>query len=336
MNWVWLLHKDGRRWCSSREQQTLHRGTLIVDVELGTSKETTDIVRMPWGAGKFQLRFCAKDRIELICGKGRVTIEVDADVSTETAQLVYSWDIARGWAELALDRSEASQYQRVKAPVQDALQLGRHFPRQCKYASDYICISRAVEPLGAMPGLHGQTPIKTAFGYRPIEQLNTGDLIENAKGDIVPVLYPIQRRVPAFGRFASYWLRAPYLELKGDLLVSAEQRIEMRGSAVEYTFGKEAVLVAAKSLANGSAARPAMDHLFITYHQLLLPKHDAMIAAGVPTESLYIGRLRRHPGQLSRSVLRGVPRNLLPEHAGVRHTPLRDFDAIALLDQRAA
>ena len=160
-----------------------------------------------------------------------------------------------------------------------------------------------IEPLGPMPALTGNVPIRTPCGYRRVGHLKRGDLILTEMGETVPVLHVIRRRVPARGSFRPVRLRAPYFGLRQDVIVAPHQRLVLSGSQVEYTFGREAVLVPARYLINGVSALAVDGPDELTYHQLLLPDHEVLLAAGCPMESLYIGRLRRKPEQLAASLL---------------------------------
>jgi hypothetical protein len=101
-------------------------------------------------------------------------------------------------------------------------------------------------------------------------------------------------------------------------------------------FGREAVLVPARHLINGVSAFHAQGPDQITYHQLLLPDHEVLMVAGCPMESLFIGRLRRKPIPLASSLLAGLDRNSLPEHAKPIWPVLKSFEAITLAMSRAA
>ncbi len=92
----------------------------------------------------------------------------------------------------------------------------------------------------------------------------------------------------------------------------------------------------AKHLVNGMSTQFAEGPDVITYHHLLLPGHEAILAAGCPVESLYVGRLRRKPDQLGMSVLAGVDRSRLPEHPKPIWPVLKPFEAITLAMHRAA
>ena len=61
----------------------------------------------------------------------------------------------------------------------------------------------------------------------------------------------------------------------------------------------------------------------VQYVQVVLPRHEALLAAGTAVESLYIGRIRRKPELLAASVLAGVSDRELPEHGAPVHQVLR-------------
>jgi hypothetical protein len=49
-------------------------------------------------------------------------------------------------------------------------------------------------------------------------------------------------------------LRGPFYDPRGDVLVSADQRVLLAGAEVDYLFGVEQVLVQAKDLVDGRTA----------------------------------------------------------------------------------
>jgi len=146
----------------------------------------------------------------------------------------------------------------------------------------------------------------------------------------------IRRTVPAKGSFQPARLRAPYFGLARDITVAPQQRMVIDGSEVEYLFGRESVLIPAQHLVNGVSAITRDDMPLITYCQLLLPNHEAVLAAGCPLESLYIGRIRRHATRLTASMLSEFARHSLPEHVKSAYPVLKPFEAITLANQRAA
>ncbi|MDA0962693.1 MAG: Hint domain-containing protein, partial [Proteobacteria bacterium] len=108
------------------------------------------------------------------------------------------------------------------------------------------------------------------------------------------------------------------------------------GNEVEYLFGHEGVLVPARHLSGASAAARLHIEGTIRYAQVLLPRHDSILAAGTLAESLHIGRLRRKPRILGASLLAQLDASALPDHGLTQYPVLRAYDAQVLADYRAA
>lgn len=262
---------------------------------------------------------------------------------SDVLRITYSWDSAAKWGRLALEQPESNRIVTVSVPdpkpipLEDLrdLMLGRGnhtFSQDVVFAA----LSTQIEALGPMPSFVPSTPIATPWGYKPAAQLRRGDTVHTLHSGVVPILRRLSRCVPARGSYAPVRLRAPYFGLQQDIIVALDQRLVIDGPEVEYLFNKEAVLVPARHLVNGFAARLEPCGDTVTYSQLLLPGHETLFAAGTPLESLYIGRLRRQPIQLASSILAGYDRNLLPEHGQPAHTVLKWFEAITLASRRAA
>ncbi|MEX0311901.1 MAG: Hint domain-containing protein [Tateyamaria sp.] len=265
------------------------------------------------------------------------------DGRTHTLRVTYAWNAPEGWGRLALERPEGNRT--ISRPVHMPKPLMTddvrdimlaHPARTLSQEVQFAAISDDILPLGPMPSLHPETPIATPTGYRPAQSLQRGDTVTTDTGDIVPVLHTVRHTVPARGSFAPVRLRAPYFGLQRDIVVAPEQRLVLKGSEVEYIFGQEAVLVPARHLVNGHAAVWNACASLVDYVQVVLPGHEALVAAGCALESLYIGRIRRDAERLDASVLSDIPSRLLPEHARPIHQVLGSFEAITLVDQRAA
>ena len=262
---------------------------------------------------------------------------------TDVLRITYSWDTQARWGQLALERTDRDQVLLVPLPVphplsvQDALTLVR--PGADLYLAPdvlYIALSDAIEPVGPMPSLMPDTPVATPTGYREIRELRRGDTVLTPAGKTVPVLHVLSRQVPANGGFRPVRLRAPYFGLQQDIATAPSQRLVLSGSEVEYLFGQESVLVPAQHLAGSGSAVPASSGPVVTYWQLLLPRHEALLTAGTVIESLFIGRLRRKKAHLDASILAGLNRNFLPEHSLSIHPVLAAFEAVVLAERRAA
>lgn len=262
---------------------------------------------------------------------------------TDVLRLTYSWDRRAGRARLAVERPDQDRV--LIAPVTgDAFPTAEDIQALTQRGADwllapdllYVAASDRIEPVGPMPSLHPDTPIATPDGYRAIHDLTRGDVVLTDSGEVVPVLHRVERHVPALGSFAPVRVRAPFFGLQADIRVAPSQHLVLSGSDVEYLFGQEAVLVPVRHLVGGSTTRSDPAGPLVTYMQLLLPGHEALIAAGTAAESLYIGRLRRRKTELSASLLARLDRACLPEHGRSAYPVLRAYDALVLADQRAA
>ena len=359
MNWIGLTdHQDGRFAASgldtraSRTDVASHmdRGTLMFETTVAGHVRPHDLLgvtnRYPW-AREIAFRAIPGGGIAMVHRHNdnviHAAIRWANDGRAHTLRVSYSWDAPTGWARLALEHPEQARITtnqvhstnpQLTNDLSD-LMLGRA-DRTLSKEVLFAAVSPDIAPIGPMPTLHPETPIATPNGYQPAGTLQRGDTVYTDTGDIVPVLHTARHTVPARGSFAPVRLHAPYFGLARDIVVAPEQRLVLKGSDVEYIFGKEAVLVPARHLVNGYAATWTARQSLTQYVQVVLPGHEALIAAGCALESLYIGRIRRHAHRLQASVLAHVPSRLLPEHARPIHQVLRPFEAITLVDQRAA
>lgn len=271
------------------------------------------------------------------------TINLSEAGRTDVLRITYAWDSQARWGQLALERTDRDQVLVLPVPAPrplrfaDALALVR--PGADRYISPevrYVALSDAIEPVGPMPSLTPDTPIATPDGYRAIKTIRRGDTVLTPTGEAIPVLHVLSREVPALGCFRPVRIRAPYFELQQDITLAPSQRLVLSGSEVEYLFGRESVLVPARHIAGSSGAGPAPSGPVVTYWQLLLPRHEALIAAGTVTESLFIGRLRRKKTDLAASILADIDRTTLPEHGRSIHPVLHAFEAVILAERRVA
>ncbi len=328
----------------------LARGTLLIETRLSPDGRPQDLFAFRGRDGwltALTLKAIPGGGLTLVIAQNgeitHATILQNSAVRTDVVRVTYAWDAPKRWARLAIERPEgidvhmASVANPKPLPLADLHDL--FLAHHQRYISDdvvFIALSDQIEPIGPMPTLSRSAPVETDEGYVRAGNLKRGDLVRTEQTGLVPVLHTVKRTVPARGSFAPIRLRAPYFGLQQDIIVAPDQRLVIRGSEVEYLFGREAVLVPARHLVNGTVALPQQFSQTITYTQVILPKHEAMMLAGASAESLYIGRLRRKPDELKASVLANVNRNDLPEHGQAAFPVLRWFDAITLAEQRAA
>jgi hypothetical protein len=358
VNWIGLTDHDEGRFAltglgASKAPaigKMLDRGTLMFETRVAGNVRPHDLLSLlqhfPW-ARELAFRAVPGGGIAMVHKHHddltHAAIRWMGDGRPQTLRIAYAWDAGTGWGRLSLEQPESTRvlHSTVANPrplmttdLRDII-LGsgeRAFSKEVLF----VAISTDITPIGPMPSLHPGTPIATPAGYRAAGTLQRGDTVLTDEGQIVPVLHIVRHKVPARGSFAPVRLHAPYFELARDIVVAPEQRLVLKGSEVEYIFGQEAVLVPARHLVNGFAATWVAPQSVAEYVQVVLPGHEALVAAGAALESLYIGRIRRNPDHLASSVLAGVPSRLLPEHARPIHQVLRPFEAITLIDQRAA
>ncbi len=328
----------------------LPRGSLMVETRLSPDARPQTLLAFnrtyPW-ACCFSLQALPRGGFTLIDGQcetvRHATLPHQPKGRLDIIRLTYSWDAPAKWGRLALERTETEKVHMValkpphpmpladlKTMLTDAQQ------RDMDPDVAVVALSGQIEPLGPMPGLTGQTPVATPRGYVAAGHLKRGDMVLTEGGNAVPVLQAVAREVPAHGSFRPVRLRAPYFGLRCDITVAPHQRLVLRGSDVEYTFGHEAVLVPARHLIDGISAFHVDGPRLVNYHQMVLPAHEVVLAAGAPLESLYIGRLRRKPAERAASLLAEAQRDHLPEHPYPVWPVLKPFEAITLAMGRAA
>lgn len=330
--------------------ELLPRGTLMIEARVTPENRPQTLLAFdrcfPW-PGRFSLQVLPGGSVVLIEAQGQDTMSAVLPCPyvdrTDFVRLSYSWDAPQGCARLAIERAEPDSLHMVHLEAARPMILTdmrdlMTRPDLHEIDADVmqIGLSDRVEPVGPRPGLMPQTPIMTDKGERFIHTLKRGDLVMTDAGDLAPVLHVIRDEMPAQGAFRPVCLRGGYFGLTRDLVVSADQRIILKGSDVEYMFGHEAVAIPARHLINETSACYYDGPDKLSLYQLVLPNHEAIIASGCPVDSLYIGRIRRRNEKLSASVLSSIDRSLLPEHAKPVWPVLKPFEAITLASARAA
>lgn len=331
--------------------QPMPRGSLLLETRLSPYNAPQLLLGLQRGfdnAMSLMLRAVPGGGISLVHTRSgemcHAALTHDAEARrTDVLRITYSWDVAHGWARLAVERPDVAHcFQTVvRTPVAltlaDVHDMIRN-PAAAVMDEDvsFLAVSDRIEPIGPMPGLMASLPVATPYGARALGDLRRGDLVETLGGKVVPVLQVLRRTVPARGLFEPVRLRHPYFGLDRDIVVTPGQRMLIGGSRVEYLFGREHVLIPAGHLTGGAAGVREKGHALVTYTQLLLPEADAIYAAGTCLESLDIGRLRRKRDLLGASLLAGSARNHLPEHIARPYPVLGAFEANTLAAQRSA
>lgn len=148
------------------------------------------------------------------------------------------------------------------------------------------------------PGVICFTPgtlIDTPDGKRPVEALRPGDRVSTRDDGGQEILWVGQRRMSGARLHALPHLRPVRIragafgigEPDGDLLVSPQHRMLIRGRAALALFNEPEVLVRACDLVNDTSVRIEAPMAQVTYIHLLFDRHQVIQANGLATESFH-------------------------------------------------
>lgn len=139
------------------------------------------------------------------------------------------------------------------------------------------------------------TRIATPDGPRAIQMLRPGDLILTKDNGPQEILWTGHRRMTGARLYAMPHLRPVRFRAgafgigqpDGDLIVSPQHRMLVKGRAAQNLFNTPEVLVRAEDLINGHSVM--VDHGLreVTYIHILLERHNIVFANGIETESFH-------------------------------------------------
>ena len=139
------------------------------------------------------------------------------------------------------------------------------------------------------------TRILTPLGEVPVQTLAAGDLVETADRGPQPLIWVGERTLRFPGSNPAQ--KPVALEAgalgggmpRNRLVVSPQHRILLSGPLVEDAIGAIEAFAPAHSLTIFPGIRRMFGTRQITYHALLLDRHDIIFAEGAPVESLHVG-----------------------------------------------
>jgi hypothetical protein len=167
------------------------------------------------------------------------------------------------------------------------------------------------------------TRILTPSGAVPVESLRAGDLVQTKDSGAQPIRWTGSRHMTGARLFAMPRLRPVRIragafgigEPDEEITVSPEHRMVLRGAVARALFNTPEVLVAARDLINGDSVVLDTKARSVTYHHLLLPRHEVLFANGLETESF-------HPANTALSTLGATDRaRLLQEMPQIGRNP---------------
>ncbi len=335
MTWRVVLGGDDSAWmCPEVAPDVLPaRGALVIEA-------------MPQAGGAALLAIDAAEGqvLRLLAGDGEVTLDLGRRWAPERAVLqvglaealrvTLNWDRPAGEGWIAVEDLSGRLLDAAALPALPAvapldMARVRVDPRA---GLAFAALADALVPIGPMPGLPGDLPVEVNGRFRRLDELQTGDTVRVAGGEIVPVLARVSRRLPAAGSFAPVTLGAAMFGVQRDVSVAAHQRLAVEGPRVAALLERDRAVVRAGDV----GVRPDRVPPLVTWHQLLLPEPAPLAALGICFASLHAGGLRASRALHAQSLLAGVPASILPEHPDTQPAPVRPAAARALAEVRVA
>jgi Ca2+-binding RTX toxin-like protein len=132
------------------------------------------------------------------------------------------------------------------------------------------------------------TRLLTENGYRRVESLTEGDLLQTRDNGLQPILWIGRRRISTTAETAPVVITEGTWGANRPLKVSPQHRLLFAGWQAEVLFGEPEVLIPAKHLVDGRSIRRKSDGDVVYFH-VCLERHEILCADGVAAESFLPG-----------------------------------------------
>ena len=141
--------------------------------------------------------------------------------------------------------------------------------------------------IDTVPCFTAGTMIRTMYGDMRVEDLRVGDRIITRDDGTQVLRWVGQRTVPARGVFAPVRIEAGRFGPHGDLVVSQQHRVLVRGPMAELNSDGSELLISAQMLAEAGMAETMETDGEVTYFHLLFDRHQVLWANGLEAESYF-------------------------------------------------
>lgn len=139
------------------------------------------------------------------------------------------------------------------------------------------------------------TFIGTPDGFKRVSDLRPGDMVQTRDNGAKPILWVGQRRISGARLHVMPQMRPIRIKNNafgaqspgGDLLVSPQHRMVVKGQVALDLFNTDEVLVAAKDLVNGRSIYHESRIREVNYYHILMEQHEILWANGILSESFH-------------------------------------------------
>ena len=178
------------------------------------------------------------------------------------------------------------------------------------------------------------TRLLTSSGYRRVESLQPGDMLQTRDNGLQPLQWVGRKRLAATQKNAPVVVTEGTWGANRPLKVSPQHRLLFSGWQAEVLFGEPEVLIPAKHLVDGQSIRQKAGGDVVYFH-LCMERHEILCADGVAAESFLPGDMgiaSLAPDQLE-SLFTALPALRDDPHAMKPARPcLKAYEVQALMD----
>ncbi len=279
--------------------------------------------------------------ITVMIGQGdryeTLSLPTELDGRENNVLLGMNWNLATRTINLALMSPDTGNFHH--AELRGAVPLttrdwrrvieSKHHT-QVDQSVNFCAVSDEVEPFGISATFGAHCLVDTPRGKVPVGDLRPGQFINTVDGDIAQVRWVGSQWLPARGRFTPHLIRAPYFGAEHDLIMSAEQKLCLHGSEIEYVFGLEKVGVRVSQMQNTRSILPVKGVPVVEYHQLLIDRPAIFSVSGVNVTGLDPWMHINDPTTLRHSLIRDLPHELIPAFEPLEIYQLKPFESASL------
>lgn len=338
------LQEEAAQKLETSVDQVLATGSLWIEFNAHVDQKRHNILkygaREPFVSG-LTVSLESDSSITVMLGQGdrheTLRLPTELDGRENNVLLGLSWCIATRTINLAIHSPDTGHFHH--AELRGTMPLStRDWRRvieskhhtQVDPSVNFWAVSDSVEPFGISATFGAHCLVETPRGRVAVSDLRPGQFIKTIDGDLAQVRWVGSQWLPARGRFTPHLIRAPYFGAEHDLIMSAEQKLCLQGSEIEYVFGLERVGVRVSQMQNTRSILPVKGVPVVEYHQVLLDRPTIFSVSGVNVTGLDPWIHTNDRTTLRHSLVRDLPYELIPAFEPLEMYQLKPFESASL------